>query len=451
MIGLALAAHAQQPEPQIAGRVVRADNGAPIGGAKVVLNSGRPNAACCIYAMTDRNGKYSFQDVTDGDYIIAAVADGFLAGDYGLDQNAPYADRRQRVSASTRLHIDFQLLRPASISGVVVNPDGTPARQGVSVTPIRVRKRPDGSPIYSPAGSGGTIDADGHFVINQLYPDTYLVCVNCAAKHDPTSTTGALASFGDLGPTFYGDTDSADAALRVPVKEGEERDGVRIVAKPMKLYSVTIRPIGPEGGPAPQSYGMHLWEIPPSAKGQAFKSFIDLPPLSIGQSAEDQADGSYLFRNVRAGSYRLFGYATSRPHGRGEEFGEGEAELDVTDANVTLPMKMGGYGSVRGSATWEGQPGPSTGGAVLIMDWVQTDPLRGSSPRMASTIDRDGSFLIANILPGTYVFNIDKKSSGVVLQSVRCNGSEVTAAAPLRIGDRQQVTGCQVILKKTGN
>src|SRR5580658_201295 len=89
MVGLALTVQAQQPESQIAGRVVRADNGAPIEGANVFLAPSGDINEKWPTVRTDSNGEYSFHDVADGNYIIAAVADGFLAGDYGLDQNAP--------------------------------------------------------------------------------------------------------------------------------------------------------------------------------------------------------------------------------------------------------------------------------------------------------------------------------------------------------------------------
>jgi hypothetical protein len=225
-LGIGAAAQAQQPEPQIAGRVVRADNGARIEGAKVQMNSGRANRACCIHAQTGSNGEYSFQGVPDGFYSITAFAEGFLAGDYRRD--GPLADRVQKVNASTRLHIDFRLVRPASISGVVENQDGKSARPGVSVIPVREGKLEDGSDFYFPAGSGGVTDSNGRFAIKQLYPDTYLLCVNCAVTlGGPMNVT---ISLGKKGMTWYGGTASMEAALPISIKEGEERNDIRIVA-----------------------------------------------------------------------------------------------------------------------------------------------------------------------------------------------------------------------------
>lgn len=226
-LGTGAAAQAQQPEPQIAGRVIRADNGAPIEGAKVQINSGRSNRACCIHAQTDSNGEYSFRGVPDGSYIITAFAEGFLAGDFRRD--APIADRIQTVNASTRLDIDFRLVRPASISGVVENQDGKAARPGGSVIPVREGRMEDGSDFYFPAGSGGVTDSSGRFAIKQLYPDTYLLCVNCAViLGGPMNVT---ISLGKEGMTWYGGTDSVQAALPISLKEDEERNDIRIVGR----------------------------------------------------------------------------------------------------------------------------------------------------------------------------------------------------------------------------
>ena len=60
---------------------------------------------------------------------------------------------------------------------------------------------------------------------------------------------------------------------------------------------------------------------------------------------------------------------------------------------------------------------------------------------MGSYVSPDGNLHFANILPGRYVFRLDRKLPGMVLQSVRCNGAEVTTGTPLRDGDRQQGDG----------
>jgi hypothetical protein len=231
MFALAMAVQAQQPAPQITGRVVRADNGAPIQGAIIYLSSSIGGSGEPPSAKTDSNGEYSITGVRGGDYLIGASAEGFLEGDN--QPGARLADRIQRVDASTRLRVDFWLQRPALLSGIVVNQDGKP-RPGLRVLLIRRERGADGSESYFPAGSPSMTDAEGHFVMKELWPDTYLVCVNCAVRIG--GPMGAIIPFGDRVLTWYGDTASVEAALPVLLKEGEERSDIRISARPQVRF-----------------------------------------------------------------------------------------------------------------------------------------------------------------------------------------------------------------------
>ena len=121
LLGAGSVAQTQQPEPQIAGRVLRADNGLPIEGAAISLEPGgfaqhnRPLQT----TMTDSHGHYRFvEPVNNGTYLITADADGYVSETYSHDGTVE--GRFQPVDASTRLrNIDFQLRREAIIHGVV--------------------------------------------------------------------------------------------------------------------------------------------------------------------------------------------------------------------------------------------------------------------------------------------------------------------------------------------
>jgi len=80
--------NAQVAEPQIAGRVIRADNGRPIEGAAIELRptwvvSGNGQFQT---AITDSHGEYRFVDrLSDGTYEVDASADGFVSHTYSRD------------------------------------------------------------------------------------------------------------------------------------------------------------------------------------------------------------------------------------------------------------------------------------------------------------------------------------------------------------------------------
>ena len=117
LLAICVVAEAQVREPQIAGRVVRADNGLPIQGAAIEL---RPAWAVSSNgqfqtAITDSSGEYRFVgSVNNNTYEIEASADGFVSHTYSRDGTLDGVF--QRVDGSTRLRgIDFQLRREAVI------------------------------------------------------------------------------------------------------------------------------------------------------------------------------------------------------------------------------------------------------------------------------------------------------------------------------------------------
>lgn len=103
LVALCLVADAQAPEPQIAGRVVRADNGLPIVGAAIeLLPPFVPGNGELQTAIADSHGEYRFlRGVNGGTYEIVASAEGFVSQTYSRDTTLE--GQFQRVEVSTRL------------------------------------------------------------------------------------------------------------------------------------------------------------------------------------------------------------------------------------------------------------------------------------------------------------------------------------------------------------
>ncbi len=60
--------------------------------------------------------------------------------------------------------------------------------------------------------------------------------------------------------------------------------------------------------------------------------------------------------------------------------------------------------------------------------------------------DATGHSAFDRALPGNYEFKLLKNAASVVLRSVRCHGAEVTPYTRLRIGYREKVEDCEVVL-----
>jgi hypothetical protein len=413
LLALCVVVDAQVPEPQIAGRVVRADNGRPIEGAAIQL---RPTWVVSSNgqfqtAITDSRGEYSFinvNSVDDGSYEISASADGFVSHTYSRDGTVEGVF--QRVDASTRLHgIDFRLQREAVIRGVLTDAEGKLAGPGILVTAVRKEKQKNGQGPMRPAESAET-DASGRFVLTKLESGTYFVCVNGPNGYGDRSK--ASVSYRE---TWYGNTDSTEGAIPLVLIEGEERNDIRIAVQLEPRYRVIVWPSGPQGPRNPDRYDLRI-------EGRS-------------HSYRHQSDGSYVIPGIPPGHYTLVSVAWTET----EYLGEGDISFDVTDADVTLHLPVGGLGEIQGVVKLHDAPGKLPAG-VMIGIHSQEGASQGID------VDSAGHFTFDRVLPGAYGFKLLKNPVGVVLRRVRCGGTEVTPDTPLRVGDSQNVRDCEAFL-----
>jgi hypothetical protein len=63
-----------------------------------------------------------------------------------------------------------------------------------------------------------------------------------------------------------------------------------------------------------------------------------------------------------------------------------------------------------------------------------------------SDVDAGGHFTFGRVLPGRYEFKLLRKPAGVALRRVRCSGAEGTPDTPLRVGDKQKIRGCELVV-----
>jgi hypothetical protein len=316
VVALVLNLRAQvPPDAQIAGRVVRADNGAPIKGAIVGLSPWGGFAGNPRTVRTDDNGEYYFQGLKSSSYTIGAGADGFVAAEYQRDESL--ASGMLKVDAATRLRgVDFRLIREAVIRGVVIDMEGRHIGPGVSVMAVRKEKREDGADRLSPVSEDYT-DAAGHFALKKLPAGSYFVCVD---------GFWARPSLGGwYRETWYGDKPSEKGALQVSLKEGDEQDGIRIKVERETRYKVIVWPSGLEPDPAANSYDLNF-------------SLLERDTICM-----KQPDGSYVIPDIPAGHFTLVSEVWSRSKYEGRK----ETNFDIVDGDVNLHINLAGLGEIK--------------------------------------------------------------------------------------------------------
>lgn len=203
--------------------------------------------------------------------------------------------------------------------------------------------------------------------------------------------------------------------MPVVLAEAEERNDIRITVQREQRYRVIIWPSGPEDQPKPERYAVSIEGRSHSSKGHA--------------------GGPYVIPGIPPGHYKLVGIAWAET----EYLGEGDMNFDVTDEDVTLHLRVGGLGEIQGDVKQD-----DTAGSVPAGVMVGIESQEGAA--QGSDVDAAGHFRFGRVLPVGYEFKFLKKPAGLVLRSVRCDGAEVTPDSPLRVGDRQKVTDCEVLI-----
>jgi hypothetical protein len=363
-------------------------------------------------AKTDSNGEHHFQSVRDGVFLIDASAEGFVHQTYKRDDSP--GGEFQSFDSSTRLRgVDFQLKREAVIRGVVTDIEGKPAGPDVAVAAGRKEKLHNGSERLVPVSQAKT-DVSGQFVFRGLPAGSYFVCVN-----GPYGYNGAPDAAGWYGETWYGNVTSEGGAIHVLLKEGQEQGGVDITVERERRYRVVVWPSGPEGGPKPDRYELIL--------------------KKRNNGYTQQADGSYVIPGIPPGHYRLVGTAWL-----GTQYvGQGDTSFEVSHSDVTVHLQLGGMGEIGGFVRTDVIPDASLSGVMIGIE--SEDAAQGSR------VDAEGRFMFGRVLPGSYVFRLLRERSGIALRSVSCGGAEVTKASSLRVGDKQSIMNCEVVLVRTGS
>ena len=151
LLHLAWQVAAQAPQPTdaaktankekctVAGTVVRLDSGAALKKATVVLRSNESGGKS-VFAITDEQGHFQFDNVEPGSYGMEASHNSFVTSLYGQKKADDPGANLTLVPGQRMTDLVFKLLRSASISGRVMDEDGDPLPY-LQVTPNQKSSR----------------------------------------------------------------------------------------------------------------------------------------------------------------------------------------------------------------------------------------------------------------------------------------------------------------------
>jgi Carboxypeptidase regulatory-like domain len=438
MVGLSLALIQAVLQPAIAlpqaarparlsGRVLAGDTGKPVRGAFVNVIDARasnPNERKGRWIATDADGRWEFADLAPGRYSVTVTKSGFLKIEYGQQRPFERGKTLELTAGQAFDKVDVVLPRSSAITGRIFDEFGDPAA-AVMVRALRHRYV-DGQRQLTPlsegievlASGGGDITDDlGQFRIYGLAPGDYYV----SALFSPS---GEAAGRTDYLPTYYPGTASPAEARRVTVRLGEEADNINVNLVIASFAVVSGRVLNSLNAPVKAS--LQLSSADPSA-------------MAVGPGTAG-TDGTFAFRHVPPGEYRLRVY--------GAQSGSGTAEF------ASVPVTVGGDDAT--GLVVMTSPGATATGRIVFEDGEKPDTrlfvrtaaiVPGATFSNSSVgVNPDMTFT-AGGLTERQTFRLGAVPEGWFLKSVTHRGVEITDTGyDFKPGER--VSGIQILLTR---
>jgi hypothetical protein len=486
-IAVSMAARAQvvpttaaPPGPRtgmIAGQVVDAGSGAPIGEAIVQMTLPKyfdDPAAPRDRVMTDAEGRFFFADLPAGEYYLEAAKEGYAPGRYG--QRQPWAQSQLvPLAEGERLaDVALRVWKYGAIAGTVVDEAGEPV-VGVAVRAL-IRNVIGGRVQYGnmqliPELVPSAITDDrGMFRLSQLIPGTYVVAVpythttlpaaylehqdvdlrnelffagiremtllgtpltqqvggsalmtaNRAPIPPPPASDGRMAVYRT---TYYPGEATAGAAAPIAVGVGEERTGIAIALRPERGVRVSGRLVTPDGAPPPPTPIKLLGSAMTGVVTARVPTGPDHVGLETVTGMSDEA-GRFTLLGVPAGEYVLAHAAMylnraveqgMRAYWISEPLTVENEDLDVT-VQVRPALRVEGRMEFRGAGGQTGRP-PGVAGVTFETPY-------GEPGGFFASVVRDSASFSTVAAGGRYIAR--PHQTGWFVQSVAVAGKDVT-------------------------
>ncbi len=415
---------AQEQKCRVEGQVLSI-GGAPLKKTTLRLQwSGQPSQSTTptsYVATSDNEGKFLFEEVVPGTYILSAQRTGYVNQTYGAKSPGTGMTPLKLDGGQVMKDLVFKLIPQGIIFGKVVDDDGEPL-PSFSVQASRWAFQ-NGKKQLQRTGNSSS-QADGTFVLGGLRAGRYYLSAdnrnnNFSYGIDQPGNKKPQESY--LKTYFPNALDSASAAL-VDVGPGAEVRGIEIHVRRGRVYEVRGRI---ESGASAPKYASLLL----SPKGSAANSFLDQRQAQI-----QGKDGVFQFKNVPPGVYVLQSqYAqieTRDPTGEFTKATPLVARLEVTVSdqsleNLVVPLTPGpeikGVFKTDGTDPASQTPGPKAPAGVSLRS---VDDAQNRNYGYAQAED-DGTFRMQGVTPGVFRVYVFSLPENTYVKAINFGGQDV--------------------------
>jgi Carboxypeptidase regulatory-like domain len=464
LAALVLSTSAFQAATGILGGVVSGPDAQPMRRVVVTLTSAALPAP--RVAMTDDEGRFSFDGLAEGNFNLTAARSGYLTIAYGATRGWRSPGVPIALKAGERVsNVAIRMTKGGVITGRVTDPRGRPLED----LSINVREVRSINGVLSVAGVPANdivpsatrapvvtyTDDRGIYRIYGLPPGTFLVSAyqidgdplrtfepttnadldwaratapnaprppveQAAREPDPAPTVGYV-------PVYFAGTPDPSAATTITLGAGEERTGADFVVQAVRFSTISGQLTGPAGEPVS---GVMLFAVAPPVDGALHAG---IPPLGASD-----AQGRFTIRGVPPGRFTvlarskgLFGQAPVEVHGG-----------NVSGVNVQLLPGVSVSGRV---VTDNGSALPAEVRARVGLA-APPSPVGASIALPPVDLTKDGAFRFETVAPGAYTLVVALTGAETwMIKSMAHRGRNLQAEM-LDVADRQPIDEILVTL-----
>jgi uncharacterized protein (DUF2141 family) len=384
-----------QEKGSISGTVVDGVTQQPLRGASVNLRGpvGGNLVGVSQSATADAEGRFIFNNLVPGRYIVNATKSGYLppSGQGG------YRNRGQTLLPGQHLDdVAITLLPGAVIAGHAVDEKGRPLR-GAGIHAMKVSFQRGLRELNDVAQA--TTDPSGEYRFTGLTPGNYLLRATYTAK------TGAKPA-GNLSyaSICYPGTSDFSACVQLSVHPGEQVAGIDLTFTPVHTFHAGGRVVN---------------AATPTAvfEGQVSLLIDQKGTLIFLNDTPADAKGNFQFPALPPGSYTVV--AQHDADENKDRVLWGMKTFTISDANIDdLKLEVAPGADVRGQLRVEGDNPPELNGMTTALEPVMSSALLALMPMPDdANLKPDGSFTFHDVMEGTYRVNAFPVPSGYYLKA----------------------------------
>jgi hypothetical protein len=388
----------------------------------------------------DDQGRFAFDGLPAGRFVVTGSRAAFLPGAYGADQPGRDPVPIQLAAGERRTDVVFPLARGGVLTGVLHTELGETA-PNVEVAAFRVP--PAGTNWRLILAATGTTDDRGVYRLFQLPPGEYYVVASLRRRLSAAEATrwtseqidgilrrlkepdaAAPVEPGGLfgyAPVFFPGGSSPEGAASIRLKAGEEHAGVNFTVPLTRLATIEGTLIGSGDLSRVQFFFTPVGIQLPSLLGTTPSFSTTMGP----------AGRTFTYAGVVPGRYTVTAHLPS------ETTTWARTEVTVTGQDVSgLTLALQPAWTVRGRVVFDGdsRPRPESASAISLraapangLDQSATNNTRMGNPTVPpARVGADGRFEIGGLLNDTYRLSGSVSGgSGWWLRSVVVNGIDV--------------------------